>query len=90
MSDTKLITAVEVLGPPEKRPDRWGRKSSEWRVPVRYTLEDGTAIETGDWYSTRKKALEQAGKLFANFSALFDSDGKHIGFQHKISLGGAL
>lgn len=86
MSDTKRVMAVEVLGPPEKRPDRWGRKSSEWRVPVRYTLEDGTTIETGDWYSTRKAAVEKAGVLPGNYSALFDAEGNHIGFQLKVSL----
>jgi hypothetical protein len=86
MSDTKLITAVEVLGPPEKRPDRWGRKSSEWRVPVRYTVEDGSVIETGDWFSTRKAALAKGGALPHGYSALYDAEGNHIGFQLKISL----
>jgi len=77
------IKWVEIVGPIDKRPDRFGRKAPEFFANVRYVLDDGSKIETTISRTTKKDVLPavehengkaRAGELEATFA-----DGKFLG-----------
>ena len=84
------ITTVEVTGPTEKRDHPWNRYD-KYRVPVRYTLEDGRTFETGKWFGRLRDAKAYAAQGTThptNLEAWFMDDGRFGGVVEHVRIGG--
>lgn len=90
MSTELPITLIEATGPIAKVPDRQGRKASEYRIPVRYTVESGETFESAVFRSKLGDARAELATLPTvptRPTKAIIQDGRFIGIQVTYRIG---
>lgn len=85
------IVRIDLIQAPHKVPDQWGRKRSQYRIGVRYTLSDGRTFDSGERFDRLRDANARADRLPStptNMEAFFH-DGEFAGVTTHIRIGGS-